>query len=237
MTLYDLHVDKELNRWHRAIVKDAGLFAHLAHNVQTHTQQLVPPKIQDAITGAMETLVHTILFGSGLITVPGNAEGMTLGERDFLVSERFRSYQKAAVVQGVGFGAGGLLLGLADLPALMSIKIKFLFDSAKLYGFDPETPNERLFLLTVFQLAFSGRERRQEVFSILQNWDDTIVLPTNWEALQTEYRNYIDMAKFLQLLPVIGSVAGGTANNSLMNQLKTHTMNAYRMRILGKRWD
>ena len=47
----------------------------------------------------------------------------------------------------------------------------------------------------------------------------------------------LDVAKFFQLLPIVGGVAGGTANNSLMNQLKTQTMNAYRMRILGKRWD
>ena len=51
------------------------------------------------------------------------------------------------------------------------------------------------------------------------------------------YHNYIDVARFFQLLPIVGGVAGGIANNNLMNQLKTHTMNAYRMRILGKRWD
>jgi hypothetical protein len=37
----------------------------------------------------------------------------------------------------------------------------------------------------------------------------------------------------MQLLPVVGSVAGATANHSLMKKLKTTAMNCYRMRILS----
>ena len=51
-------------------------------------------------------------------------------------------------------GAGGILLGLADFPLLLGIKIKFLFDAATLYGFDTSDKEERLFILHVFQLAF-----------------------------------------------------------------------------------
>ena len=53
-----------------------------------------------------------------------------------------------------GTGAGGILLGLADFPLLLGIKIKFLFDAATLYGFDTSDKEERLFILHVFQLAF-----------------------------------------------------------------------------------
>jgi hypothetical protein len=51
-----------------------------------------------------------------------------------------------------------------------------------------------------------------------------------------EYRDYLDIAKMLQLLPVVGSIAGGTANHKLMNRLKVNVMNCYRMRIIGKKW-
>ncbi len=61
---------------------------------------------------------------------------------------------KIAAAEGAGTGAGGILLGLADFPLLLTIKIKFLFDAATLYGFDTSKQEERLFILHVFQLAF-----------------------------------------------------------------------------------
>ena len=52
-----------------------------------------------------------------------------------------------------------------------------------------------------------------------------------------EYRDYLDTAKLLQLLPVVGAPVGAVANHQLMKRLRDNTMNAYRMRILNKRWD
>ena len=69
---------------------------------------------------------------------------------------------------------------------------------------------------------------------ILQNWDaysQTIEL--DWERLQTEYRDCLDIAKLMQFLPVVGAVAGGFANNNLMKRLKINAVNAYRMRALS----
>ena len=51
---------------------------------------------------------------------------------------------KIAAAEGAGTGAGGILLGLADFPLLLGIKIKFLFDAATLYGFDTSNKEERL---------------------------------------------------------------------------------------------
>ena len=236
MNLYEKHVDKELSRWHGEIVKSAGFFERASKGVQSRTQKLVPKKLQDTITAAVEKVVRTVLSGSDLLSVQEDTAGLSLAERDFLVQEQFGVYMKTAVTEGVGAGAGGILLGLADLPALMAIKIKFLFDAAKLYGYDTNDQNERLFLLHVFQLAFSGREHRLHVFRILQNWDDTPHPPVDWEKFQTEYRDYLDIAKLLQLMPVVGSLAGGTANYKLMNRLKVNAMNCYRMRLLGRKW-
>lgn len=236
MNLYEKHVEKELNRWHNDIIKSAGVFERTSKGIQKQTQKLVPKKMQNTITVTVEKMVRTILFGSDLLTIKEDASGLSLAEQDYLVQEQFHIYMKTAVTQGIGFGAGGILLGLADLPVLMGIKIKFMFDSAKLYGYDTDGQNERLFLLYVFQLAFSSREHRMDVFRILQDWDDICHPPVDWEKFQIEYRDYLDIAKLLQLMPVIGSVAGGTANYKLMNRLKENVMNCYRMRILGRKW-
>ncbi|MFT3983817.1 MAG: EcsC family protein [Lachnospiraceae bacterium] len=237
MNLYEKHVEKELNRWHREIMKDAGIFERSSNGIQRQTRKLVPKKMQNTITVTVEKMVETILFGSELLTIKEDASGLSLAEQDFLVQNQFQIYRKTAVTQGVGFGAGGILLGLADLPVLMGIKIKFMFDSAKLYGYDTDDQKERLFLLYVFQLAFSGREHRLDIFRILQDWDDCSHPSVDWEKFQTEYRDYLDIAKLLQLMPVIGSVAGGTANYKLMNRLKENVMNCYRMRILHRKWE
>ncbi|WP_342756603.1 EcsC family protein [Kineothrix sedimenti] len=237
MNLYEKHVEKELNRWHDDIIKSAGLFERTSKGIQKQTQKLVPKKMQNTITATVEKMVQTILFGSDLLTIKEDASGLSLAEQDFLVQEQFQIYMKTAVTQGIGFGAGGILLGLADLPVLMGIKIKFMFDGAKLYGYDTDQQSERLFLLYVFQLAFSSREHRLDVFRILQDWDERDHPPVDWEKFQMEYRDYLDIAKLLQLMPVVGSVAGGTANYKLMNRLKENVMNCYRMRILCQKWN
>ncbi len=75
--------------------------------------------------------------------------------------KKMDEYKKIAAAEGAGTGAGGILLGLADFPLLLGIKIKFLFDAATLYGFDTSDKEERLFILHVFQLAFSSDDHRK----------------------------------------------------------------------------
>ncbi len=233
--LYHRHIEKELRSWERAMLKPPGLANKAVNALQTKTQRLIPQKAQDFITASIQKMTETIMTGSRLLTKTETAQGISLGESDYLVEEAFKAYDKAAMAQGFGFGLGGILLGLADFPALLSIKVKFLFDCAKYYGFDVNRESERLFILYIFQLAFCGDTRRLELFPVIRNWKDAAPAQMDWEAFQTEYRNYIDLAKLLQLLPVVGSVAGASANHSLMKKLKATAMNCYRMRILNQK--
>lgn len=236
MNLYEKHVQEELERWHSDIVKSAGMFEKTSKEIQRQANKLIPHKVQDAITVSVEKMVQAVLSGSVMLSVEEDTSDLSLAERDFLVQNLFQTYQKTAVTEGVALGAGGVLIGLADLPVLMSIKIKFLFDCAQLYGFDTSRPEERLYILYIFQLAFSSRKHRMRAFRVLQDWEFRPTPSVDWEKFQMEYRDYLDLAKLLQLMPVIGSVAGGAANYNLMNRLKDNVMNCYRMRITGTRW-
>jgi len=146
-------------------------------------------------------------------------------------------YKKSAVVSGAGTGAAGFLIGLADFPILVSLKIKFLFDTASLFGFDVADYKERLYILYVFKLAFSSEEKRIKVFSQMLNWDSYVKqLPADinlfdWRTFEQEYRDYIDLAKMLQLVPGIGAVVGAYANYKLMDKLGVTAINAYRLRV------
>jgi len=55
----------------------------------------------------------------------------------------------------------------------------------------------------------------------------------DWRNFQQEYRDYIDLAKMAQLLPVIGAPVGVIVNNRLIKKLGVTATNAYRMRLIN----
>jgi hypothetical protein len=55
----------------------------------------------------------------------------------------------------------------------------------------------------------------------------------DWRVFQQEYRDYIDLAKMAQLVPVIGAAVGAIANYKLIAQLGETAMNCYRMRKIS----
>jgi hypothetical protein len=143
------------------------------------------------------------------------------------------------MIEGAGTGAGGILLGLADFPLLLSIKMKFLFEAASIYGFNTKEYAERLFILHVFQLAFSSEDIRKDTLDEIENWENRkqVLVEMDWRKFQQEYRDYIDLAKMLQLVPGIGAFVGAYANNNLLKHLGETAMNAYRLRLLQKSPD
>ena len=88
-----------------------------------------------------------------------------------------------------------------------------------MYGFDTSDKEERLFILHVFQLAFSSDEHRKEIWKAIETWDTEEENHMDWEKFQTEYRDYIDLAKMLQLVPIIGAPVGAYANYQLLQRL------------------
>ncbi|HLO38686.1 MAG TPA: EcsC family protein, partial [Lacibacter sp.] len=55
----------------------------------------------------------------------------------------------------------------------------------------------------------------------------------DWRNFQQEYRDYIDLAKMAQLIPLIGAPVGLIVNYRLLKKLGITAMNAYRMRLLS----
>ncbi|GGJ96270.1 hypothetical protein GCM10007063_18400 [Lentibacillus kapialis] len=179
-------------------------------------------------------MVKATLIGSNITTNKQQSAGLSLIEKDQLLKEKLTSYRKTAVIEGAGTGAGGFFLGLADFPMLLSIKMKFLFEAAAIYGFDTRQYEERLFILHVFQLAFSSETKRKETFYILENWESEQekLADMDWRVFQQEYRDYMDLVKLLQLVPGFGAIVGAYANHNLLDTLGETTMNAYRLRLL-----
>src|SRR5207244_11091475 len=80
-------------------------------------------------------------------------------------------YRNTASAEGAITGAGGFWLGLADFPILVAIKLKMLYDLAGIFGHDTEDYKERLYILHIFQLAFSSDQNRKEVYLNMVDWE------------------------------------------------------------------
>lgn len=234
MVDYTLKVEQELLVWKQKMTRQSGLLSRVSKNAQTRINGLLPEKFHKVMTESIKNMVKATLAGSKFTTKKRLSQELNLFERDELFREKLSTFRKTATIEGAGTGAGGILLGIADFPLLLSIKMKFLFEVAAVYGFDTDDPEERLFILHIFLLAFSSEEKRKETLFIIENWQQQkdLVADMDWREFQQEYRDYIDLVKMFQMLPGIGAVVGAFANYNLLDQLGECAMNSYRLRLL-----
>ena len=226
----------ELKMWQKKMLHSPSLFNKLSKRIQTKINSWIPGKVHNATTITIKQMIRAVLFGAKY-TVSKPLINVSLLVRENLVRKKIENYKKTAAVEGGVAGAGGILLGLVDFPVLIGIKIKLLFEVASLYGFDVSDYKERVYLLHIFELAFSSSQNRKKVYLQMTEWKvKQQSLPEDinefdWRNFQQEYRDYLDIAKMAQLLPVIGAPVGIVVNNRLIKKLGRTAMNAYRMRI------
>ena len=234
---YEQQAMAELGLWQKKIQRRPSLLGKLSAKVQRRINRIIPEKVHQAITATIKQMVRGVLTGAKFLT-SGPKEELTFERREILVREKIEFYKKTAAAEGGVTGAGGLLLGLADFPILLALKLKLLFEIAAIYGYPVKQFSERLYILHIFQLAFSSQQRKTEVYLQMQNWDRLAgSLPEDihqfdWRTFQQEYRDYLDLAKMAQLIPVIGAPVGFVVNYKLIDHLGKTAMNAYRLRML-----
>ncbi len=237
---YEEKVSKELAKWQRKMLKPPGILEKSTKGIQSRINELYPKKFIDVMTTTVKNLVRGVIFGLEFIPKGKALRNKSLQERDALALELLKTYKKIAAAEGAGTGAGGIFLGMADFPALIAIKMKFLFELAHIYGYSTEKYRERLFILFIFQLTFSSQEKRSPLYLKILHWEETVkeypelkaMEVFDWEQFQIEYRDSIDLRKMLQLLPGIGAVVGAVANYGLLEDLGQVGINCFRLRIL-----
>jgi EcsC protein family len=237
---YETRAYAELERWREEMLRGPGLWSRATRGLQRRVNSYIPEKVHTAVTAVIRQMTQAVLSGSSYIGAAPLQQG-DLQTREQLALAKIDRYRKTAAVEGGVTGAGGFLLGLADFPALIGIKLNLLFELAALYGHSGEDYRERMYMLYVFQLAFSGDAHRRTVYLRLADWRERRErLPAtlddfDWRTFQQEYRDYIDLAKLAQLLPVVGAPVGFVVNNRLVRRLGVYAMNAYRMRWFEER--
>jgi len=237
MDHYLQQASSELSVWQNQMLRRPSFFNSLSKKIQTKVNSWIPEKVHKAITATLKQMIRGVLFGAKHTTADP-LKDFSLSQREELVLRKIDMYRKTAAIEGGITGAGGLLMGLADFPILIGIKIKLLFDIASLYGLDTRDYKERVYILHIFELAFSSHGHRRNVYLKMTGWDEKSKdLPAginefDWRNFQQEYRDYIDLAKMAQLIPVIGAPVGLVVNNRLIKKLGITAMNAYRMRLI-----
>lgn len=238
-TGYKDHVVLAVDAWTARIRKEPYYSTQLARRFQKKVNSIIPEKIHAAFTAAIKNMIEGVCFGIGYTSMDP-ITGVPFDEAERKAGDRIAFYAKTAAAEGAITGAGGLLLGLADFPLWLTLKMKMLFEVAAIYGYDATDYRERVFLLRIFELTFSGYDRKTQVLDIISNWDSERahmpddVRSFDWRTFQQEYRDYIDVAKLLQLVPGIGAAVGTVVNYRLTNKLGETAKNAYRLRWLSQ---
>ncbi|WP_373496887.1 EcsC family protein [Aquiflexum sp.] len=236
--LYEEIAFAELTAWLYKTKQKPSILNRITKSTQRGINNLIPEKIHKVITYAIEKMVKGVLFGTKFIT-PRPMHEHRLELRELKVRKIIKIYRNSASAEGAITGAGGILMGFADFPAFLTIKMKMLFEIAAAYGYDVKRLDERLFLLHIFKLTFSSQETRKKTVAIIENWHEYVkIIPTNveefdWREFQLEYRDYMDLAKLAQLIPIVGAGVGAVANYSLASKLGNTAMQCFRLRYFG----
>lgn len=240
---YEVKIANLLAVWEKKSLKKPGVLERTAKKVGDKINAVIPQKVQDTITAAVRTIIRTSLFGAEY-TPRRSVQRQALDAADDAAAKVISLYQKVATAEGAGTGAGGFMLAMVDFPALIAIKMKLLFELAHVYGYDTNRFAERIFVLKLFQFAFSGADKRVLLLQEFKQWHDfkaqwsgerEYYEKLDWEEFQKEYRDAIDFKKMLTLIPGVGAVTGAWANYSIVEELGEHAMNVFRLRRLAEK--
>lgn len=164
---------QELQTWQKKMLRKPSLTSRMTSAVQKKLNSVIPQKVHIAITAAIKGMTKAVLFGA-TYTTSKPLDGVSLQERELKINSRIDKYKNTGAVEGGVTGAGGFFTSLADFPLLLGIKMKMLFDIAALYGFDVKDYRERLYMLYVFQLAFSSDKERKKAYEQIEDWDSRL---------------------------------------------------------------
>ncbi|GAF65710.1 hypothetical protein BTS2_2609 [Bacillus sp. TS-2] len=236
---YEEHVQEELIRWKRKIRKNPSMTGRFTKKWQNKFNGMIPEKFHQVVTSSIKNMVQATIYGTDVTSKDSRLRALPLQEQEEKAKQLIEKFKRTAAVEGAGTGFGGVLLGMADFPLLLSIKMKFLHEVALIYGYDVRDYRERLFLLLIFQLTFSSDEQKQVLLDRVEEWEkeriklpekDQYVAHIDWKEFQLSYRDYIDIPKMLQLIPGFGAIVGATVNYHFLDLLGETAINCFRMR-------
>ncbi|KKO54253.1 hypothetical protein XI25_09425 [Paenibacillus sp. DMB20] len=148
---------------------------------------------------------------------------------------------KFAAAQGAATGIGGVFTIAADIPLVLGQSLKVLQEMALCYGYDPNDPMERVFIVKCLQFAsadivgkksvleelaaFDEQKGSEQVFSQLQGWREVV----------QSYTDSFGMKKLFQLIPIAGIFFGSISNKGTIGDVAETGKMLYKKRRVAYR--
>lgn len=219
----------------------------------------IPPKVSNSIRKAFQKAFEvTFEKGEVVIEKTYNKESLqnnfkvkdyavdVKGGRRQLISMKKDARLGHAVntvltsVEGIGLGVLGI--GLPDIVLWVGMLLRGVYETAIQYGFDYETPEEKLFILKLLETAMlqdrdwvkANREIDDYILQPHHIIPDEAAIKEQMQKTADAFATDIMVVKFIQSLPIVGAI-GGAANPLYYNKVLKYVQLKYRKRYLLKK--
>lgn len=224
--------------------------------IQEKVENKIPPKLQNTLEKAFESGFRVVFKkGAGLIeksykkeeknldfdikhyAVLKQTNSKNLKNLDRGAKKSILGNQLISTVEGSVLGALGI--GLPDIPILIGMILKNLYEISISYGFDYTKNEEKLYILYLICVSVTKDEIQEEYNNKLDNLSKGIIenlsLEENVEQAIKETSYYLAqnmlLAKFIQGLPIVG-IVGGISNFNIMKDISQMAQIKYKKRYL-----
>ena len=160
-------------------------------------------------------------------------------------SKNFNKAANLAKIKGTtiscadGFGMGILGMGIPDIPVLIAVIFRTIYQIAMSFGFEYDSKSEQIFILEVIRNAMTQGDKFKIFNQNLNNridLDEIGMIEDNYLSKTAAEVLALDMIcmKFIQGIPIIG-VVGGLYNGIYVNKISEYAKLKYQRRFLRKR--
>jgi hypothetical protein len=145
-----------------------------------------------------------------------------------------------SVVEGGVLGFLGI--GLPDIPVFIALIVKTIYEIALSYGYDYNKDEEKAYVLQLICASMTKgdiqKEFNESLDSLSGNIDQNRTTEIDLEGLMKTTSKVLSesllTAKFIQGIPVVGSV-GGLINYNIINKVSRYSTIKYKKRYLIKK--
>ncbi|KGP79775.1 MULTISPECIES: EcsC family protein [unclassified Paenibacillus] len=170
-----------------------------------------------------------------------SVEGLPLEVLDRTADRITDSRTKFAAAQGAATGIGGIITIAADIPIVMGLSLKVLQEMALCYGYDPDEPQERIFIVKCLQFSSADIVGKKAIIDELSDYDnpdkqvEVISQMQGWREVFNSYSESFGWKKLFQLIPIAGMVFGSVSNKNTIRDVAEAGKMLYKKRLILQR--